>query len=163
VIKTLSIVSIMVRDLDEALDFYVGKLGFVKIADMPMGEGARWVTIAPAEQQGGLTINLFHPNMLWNGPDAEEMLSRVGQNPGWVYNTDDCQKTYEELSAKGVTFRSPPTEQMYGVEAVCEDLYGNTISIVQPSAWAMEMQDAAQDEAEQTAEQAASDAVEQPA
>jgi catechol 2,3-dioxygenase-like lactoylglutathione lyase family enzyme len=54
VIKTLSIVSIMVRDLDEALDFYVGKLGFVKIADIPMGEDARWVSVAPSAQQGGL-------------------------------------------------------------------------------------------------------------
>src|SRR5437016_1238937 len=145
----------MVRDQDEALDFYVGKLGFVKIMDMPMGEGARWLTIAPPEQQGGVTINLFLPNMVWNGEEAEAMLARVGQNPGWVYNTDDCQKTYEELTAKGVTFRSPPTEQMYGVEAVCEDLYGNTISIVQPSTRAMEMPAASQSEAEQAAEQTA--------
>ena len=131
-IRVLAVVSILVRDQEEALDFYVNKLGFVKRNDIPMGTDARWVTIAPPDQPVGVEISLVQPNASWYGDQVEELLARVGQTPTWSYGTNDCQKTYEELTAKGVKFSSPPTQQMYGVEAVCEDLYGNSMSILQP-------------------------------
>ncbi len=136
-IRVLAVVSILVRDQEEALDFYVNKLGFVKRNDIPMGTDARWVTIAPPDQPVGVEISLVQPNASWYGDQVEELLARVGQTPTWSYGTNDCQKTYEELTAKGVKFSSPPTQQMYGVEAVCEDLYGNSMSILQPlTEWA---------------------------
>jgi uncharacterized glyoxalase superfamily protein PhnB len=131
-IRVLAVVSILVRDQEEALKFYVDTLGFVKRSDIPMGPEARWVTITPPDQPVGVEISLVQPNASWHGDQAEELLARVGQTPTWSYGTDDCQRTYEELSAKGVKFSSPPTQQMYGIEAVCEDLYGNTMSILQP-------------------------------
>ena len=136
-IRVLAVVSILVRDQEEALDFYVNKLGFVKRNDIPMGTDARWVTIAPPDQPVGVEISLVQPNASWYGDQVEELLARVGQTPTWSYGTNDCQKTYEELTAKGVKFSSPPTQQMYGIEAVCEDLYGNSMSILQPlTEWA---------------------------
>jgi predicted enzyme related to lactoylglutathione lyase len=131
-IKVLAVISIFVRDQEEALNFYVDKLGFVKKTDISMGPGARWVTIAPPDQPVGVEISLVQPNASWHGDRVEELLERVGQTPTWSYGTDDCQKTYEELTVKGVEFSSPPTQQMYGIEAVCEDLYGNSMSILQP-------------------------------
>jgi hypothetical protein len=64
------------------------------------------------------------------------LLKRVGQPITWSYSTADCQQTYDELTARVVTFTSPPTAHMYGIKAVCQDLYGNSISIVQLSNWA---------------------------
>jgi predicted enzyme related to lactoylglutathione lyase len=131
-IKTLNIVGIWVRDQDEALEFYVTKLGFEKRQDMPMGP-ARWLTVAPPDQRG-VEIALQQPVAAWHGAEnVAKLRRRVGQSTTWSYGTDDCQKTYEEYRARGVTFTSPPTEQMYGIEAVCQDLYGNSISIVQLS------------------------------
>jgi len=65
---------------------------------------------------------------------AKTLTEQIGMAPTWSYSVDDCCKTYEELVAKGVKFSSPPTEQFYGIEAVCEGLYGNAISLVEPSA-----------------------------
>lgn len=136
VIQTLAVVSILVKDQEKALDFYVNTLGFVKKADIPMGPDARWLTVAPSDNTE-VEIALVQPNMTFHGEKLmARLLKRVGHNPTWSYGTDDCRKTYEEYKARGVKFTSPPTEQMYGIEAVCQDLYGNSISIVQPSEWA---------------------------
>ena len=135
-IRILSVVGIYVRDYDEALDFYVNKLGFVKRTDFEMGPEQRWVTVAPPDQKE-VEIVLLKPNAAWHGAEnVEPMLQRVGQSVTWSYGTDDCQAAYETLTARGVTFRSPPTKQMYGIEAVLEDLYGNSISLLQRSDWA---------------------------
>jgi predicted enzyme related to lactoylglutathione lyase len=63
----------------------------------------------------------------------KSLAGQIGKAPTWSYAVDDCRRTYEELVAKGVKFSSPPAEQFYGIEAVCEDLYGNSISLVEPS------------------------------
>lgn len=130
-IKVLAVVGIYVRDQEEALDFYVNKLGFVKKADIPMGPGARWLTVAPPEQYE-VEITLVQPSPSFHGEGYAQLFEQVGKGTTWSYGTDNCQRTYEEYSARGVKFRSPPTKQMYGIEAVCEDLYGNTISILEP-------------------------------
>ena len=64
---------------------------------------------------------------------AKELMAQIGKAPTWSYTVDNCRKTYEELQAKGVKFQSPPKEEFYGIEAVCEDLYGNTLSLVELS------------------------------
>jgi catechol 2,3-dioxygenase-like lactoylglutathione lyase family enzyme len=133
-ITRLARVTILVRDQDEALSFYTEKLGFIKKADVPLG-ATRWLTIAPAGQDD-LEVVLQQPNLAFHGAEqARVMLERVGQAPTWVLATDDCQGDYERLSAMGVRFASPPQRQMYGIEAVLLDLYGNSFSLLQaPSA-----------------------------
>jgi predicted enzyme related to lactoylglutathione lyase len=133
-ITQLRIVGIIVRDQEEALRFYTEKLGFEKRTDQMFGPGMRWLTVAPRDQKE-IEITLMLPNPAMHGEEgAKALWEQVGKSPTWSYSADDCRKTYEELVAKGVKFQSPPTEQFYGIEAVCEDLYGNTISIVEPSA-----------------------------
>ncbi len=131
-ITKLTIVGIMVHDQEEALRFYTEKLGFEKRADEPFGPGWRWVTVAPKEQKE-VEITLLKPDPTMMGEEKARVLAEhIGKAPTWSYSVDDCRKTYEELVAKGVKFSSTPTEQFYGIEAVCEDLYGNSISLVEP-------------------------------
>jgi len=94
-----------------------------------------WLTVSPSAEEA-VEINLFKPDPAMLGEEkAKELTAQIGKGPGWSYSVDNCRKTYDELLAKGVKFQSKPEEQPYGVEAVCEDLYGNTISLVQPAAW----------------------------
>jgi predicted enzyme related to lactoylglutathione lyase len=131
-ITELNVVTIIVRDYDEALSFYTEKLGLRKMSDDMFGPGVRWVTVAPAGQNAPV-ITLQKPEPAMHGEEqAKEMLKLVGKNPTWSFNTDDCRKTYEELSARGVHFSEPPSEQMWGVQAVFEDLYGNSFALVEP-------------------------------
>jgi predicted enzyme related to lactoylglutathione lyase len=131
-IQKLEVVTIVVRDYDEALAFYTEKLGFTKISDQVFGPGIRWITVAPAGQSSP-QITLQKPEAAMHGEaHAKQMLELVGKNPTWSFNTDDCRKTYEELKGRGVHFSQPPTEQMWGVEALFQDLYGNTFSLLEP-------------------------------
>ena len=132
-ITKLTVVGLMVHDQEEALRFYTEKLGFEKRTDQSFGPGWRWVTIAP-KGQTEVEITLMKPDPTMVGEEkAKALTDQVGMAPTWSYTVDDCRKTYEELLAKGVKFQSPPREEFYGVEAVCEDLYGNAISLVEPS------------------------------
>lgn len=131
-ITKLSHVTILVRDQEEALRFYMEKLGFVKRDDESFGPGARWLTISPPEQSE-VRIVLWKPLPAMHGEEgAKQMLAQVGQSTHWVFSTKDCRKTYETLSARGVKFMQTPTERPYGVEAIFEDLYGNHFVLTQP-------------------------------
>ncbi len=133
-INKLAIVTLLVRDQDEALKFYTEKLGFDKRQDQAFGPGMRWVTVAP-KNQTEVEITLQQPNAMMHGEDgAREMLAMIGHQPTWSYRTDDCRKEYETLRARGVKFVQEPREEPYGIEAVFQDLYGNSASLLQPRA-----------------------------
>ena len=120
----LAIVTILVRDQDEALRFYTEKLGLEKKDDMSFGN-ERWLTVA-APQQKDLEIFLGRADSF-----GMDLMAHVGQAPAWAFSTDNCQETYQTLSARGVKFSSTPKEKPYGIEAVFEDLYGHTFAMVQ--------------------------------
>ncbi len=131
-IGSLSRVTILVRDQEEALKFYTEKLGLEKRADGTFGPGIRWLAVA-AKGQSEPEIVLQKPNPMIHGEEGAKALdSRIGQGTTWVFTTDDCAKTYEELQSRGVVFSSPPQQRPYGLEAIFEDLYGNAFSLVQP-------------------------------
>ncbi len=131
-ISKLAVVTILVRNQDDALKFYTEKLGFDMRSDQAFGPGMRWLTVAP-RQQTEVEITLLQPNPVMHGEaHAQEMLAMVGKQPTWSYRTDDCRKEYETLLARGVKFVQEPQEQPYGIEAVFEDLYGNSFSLLQP-------------------------------
>jgi predicted enzyme related to lactoylglutathione lyase len=132
-ITHLAHVTILVKDQDEALRFYTEKLGFTKKEDQTFGPGARWLTVTPKNQKN-LEIVLWKPNATINGEEhAKKQLAQVGQTLAhWVFGTDNCQKTYEELKARGVTFSQVPQARPYGTEAIFEDLYGNHFLLVGP-------------------------------
>ncbi len=114
-------VSLVVRDYDEAIDFYTGKLGFKLIEDTCRGGGKRWVLVAPP---GGGGTQLLLAKAV--NPEQE---SRVGnQTGGRVFlflDTDDFWRDYRAMTARGVSFLELPRLEPYGVVAVFQDLYGN--------------------------------------
>jgi catechol 2,3-dioxygenase-like lactoylglutathione lyase family enzyme len=134
-ITKLSHVSIFVLDQDSLYDFYVNKLGFEVKTDAKMENGFRWLTVAPKEQgDSSFEIVLMPtegPGSGENMPAVRELVKKGALGAG-VFFTDDCRKTYEELKAKGVKFRSEPEEQFYGIECVVEDDSGNWFSLTQP-------------------------------
>ena len=133
VITQLAMIPVLVNDQDEALYFYTEKLGLEKRSDVQFGPGMRWLTVAPKGQKRP-EIALAKPDARLHGEERiRELMERIGQGTLWVFGTDNCCKTYEMLRARGVKFLSAPTKQLYGVEAIFEDPYGNRFSLLEPS------------------------------
>jgi predicted enzyme related to lactoylglutathione lyase len=127
-ITKLASVTIYVDDVDNALDFYVVKLGLHKTADIRLPGGFRWVTVAPTvEADTKIQLELVD-----NSDRARRLPRAIGGGTTWVFYTDDCRGTFDVLRSRGVHMTQEPTEQPYGVEATFEDLYGNTFALVQP-------------------------------
>lgn len=124
----LGAVSLLVRDYDEAIAFYVGKLGFGLNTNTDMGGGKRWVTVTP---QGGDTA------LLLARATTPEQVARIGDQAGgrvWLFlETDDFARDHAAWTAAGVTFREAPRHEPYGIVAVFEDLYGNAWDLIQPA------------------------------
>lgn len=135
-ITKLSHTTIFVSDQDKAYDFYVNKLGFKVHTDAKMENGFRWLTITTPEQPD-LEIVLMPALHEGMGQDEEtlnawKVLLDKGVLGAGVLHTPDCRATYEELKAKGVTFKSEPKEQFYGIEAIITDGCGNWFSMTEP-------------------------------
>ncbi len=135
-ISKISHISIYVIDQDSAYDFYVNKLGFEVKTDAKMDNGFRWLTVAPKGQGDPdfeIVLMPTHSPMA-NKEDMEVLrgLIKKGALGAGVFFTDDCRKTFEELKAKGVKFRSEPEEQFYGTECIMEGDSGNWFSLKHP-------------------------------
>ena len=127
--QSLGLVSLVVRDYDEALSFFVGKLGFSLVEDTFVPEQSkRWVVVSPPGAN--------ESRLLLAQASSPEQESRVGQQTGGrvflFLHTDDFWRDYEHYKAKGVEFVRPPKEEPYGVVAVFKDLYGNLWDLLQP-------------------------------
>jgi catechol 2,3-dioxygenase-like lactoylglutathione lyase family enzyme len=126
--QSLALVSLVVREYDEAIAFYVGTLGFSLVEDTPVPEqGKRWVVVAPPGSTGCRLL-------LARAANAEQA-GRIGnQTGGRVFlflETDDLGRDYKAYKAKGVVFAREPKEEPYGSVAVFKDLYGNLWDLVQ--------------------------------
>ena len=127
--QTLAMVSLVVADYDEALAFYVGKLGFKLVEDSFVPEqNKRWVVIEPPGAGGGAKL------LLARGANPEQV-SRIGNQTGgrvflFLY-TDDFWRDFNAYKAKGVEFVREPSEMPYGTVAVFKDLYGTLWDMVQ--------------------------------
>jgi catechol 2,3-dioxygenase-like lactoylglutathione lyase family enzyme len=124
---------IYVLDQDEALDFYVGKLGLELKTDADL-ESFRWVTIVvPGRPDSELVLST--PEMGHDEETAQEIRALVakGGGAGVIFSTDDCRATYEELVAKGVEFTQEPTEHFYGIDCGLRDPSGNPLRFTQPA------------------------------
>jgi len=129
--QTLGLVSLVVRDYDEALAFYVGKLGFTLVEDSFVPEqNKRWVVIEPPGAAGrGAKL------LLARGSNPDQV-SRVGNQTGgrvflFLY-TDDFWRDFNAYKSRGVEFFREPSEAPHGTVAVFKDLYGNLWDLVQP-------------------------------
>jgi catechol 2,3-dioxygenase-like lactoylglutathione lyase family enzyme len=127
--------TLIVRDYDEAIDFYVGRLGFTLLEDNPVPDphmpeaGKRWVVVAPP---GSSEARLLLAKAVGEG-----QVSRIGnQTGGRVFLflfTDDFWRDYEAYKAKGIEFiRGEPRDESYGRVAVFLDLYGNMWDLIEP-------------------------------
>lgn len=127
--RHLALISLLVANYDEAIDFYVGTLVFELVEDTAMGPGKRWVVVSPGD--GGCRLLLAKA--------ADDVQSAVvgGQGGGrvWLFlHTDDFAADHARMSAAGVRFLEAPRHEAYGSVAVFEDLYGNRWDLLQPRA-----------------------------
>ena len=128
--------SVYVLDQDEALDFYVGRLGMTVAADVDLGF-MRWVTVSvPGHPEREVLLEKPGPPALSDETAAQvrDLLTKGALGLAFILSTDDCRRTYEELRAKGVEFTQEPIEQPYGIDCALRDPFGNHIRITQPAA-----------------------------
>src|SRR3954464_6705510 len=128
--QTLGLVSLVVRDYDEALAFYIGKLGFTLVEDSFVPEqNKRWVVLEPPGASGGGAKLLLARGV------GDTQTARIGNQTGgrvflFLY-TDDFWRDFNRYKAQGVEFFREPSEAPYGTVAVFKDLYGNLWDLVQ--------------------------------
>ncbi|MDQ3740615.1 MAG: VOC family protein [Actinomycetota bacterium] len=136
----VNISGVFVLDQDQALDYYVGKLGLEVRSDVDLGF-MRWLTVGvPGDEREILLEKPGPPAM--DDATAEQVRELVakgatGFTVGFV--TDDCRKTYEELRARGVEFTQEPTEHFYGIDCGLRDPFGNHMRFVQPKEGPLEI------------------------
>ena len=127
--QSIGLAALVVRQYDEALEFYVGTLGFRLVEDIPIPEQAkRWVVVAPP---GSTESRLLLARAV-----GDEQASRIGNQTGgrvflFLY-TDDFWRDFHAYKARGVVFVREPKEESYGTVAVFRDLYGNLWDLVEP-------------------------------
>jgi catechol 2,3-dioxygenase-like lactoylglutathione lyase family enzyme len=131
--KALTHTFIYVLDQDEALDFYVGKLGLEVGTDADLGF-MRWLTVSVPGRPGSELV-LSMPEMGHDEETAAEIRALIakGGGSGVIFSVDDCRRTYEELVAKGVEFTQEPTEHFYGIDCGLRDPFGNPLRFTQPA------------------------------
>ncbi|MDO8284886.1 MAG: VOC family protein [Rhodoferax sp.] len=127
--QSIDQLSLVIRDYDEAIAFYVGMLGFTLVEDTAMpAQNKRWVVVAPPGT-GGVRLLLARAV-------GDAQLARVGDQTGgrvflFLY-TDDFWRDFNAYTARGVVFVREPKQEPYGTVAVFQDLYGNLWDLVQP-------------------------------
>ncbi|MEX2981742.1 VOC family protein [Streptomyces sp. C36] len=124
----LALVTLVVRDYDEAIAFYVDAVGFELREDIPLGDGKRWVVIAPpGSRESGM--------LLARAADAAQE-ARVGDQTGgrvgFFLYTDDFARDHGRMRTAGVHFIEQPRHEPYGTVAVFQDLYGNRWDLLEP-------------------------------
>jgi catechol 2,3-dioxygenase-like lactoylglutathione lyase family enzyme len=126
--QSIGQVAILVRDYDEAVDFYVNRLGFTLVEDTVIeAQSKRWVVVAPPGSS--------ESRLLLARAVGEEQALRIGNQTGgrvflFLY-TDDFRRDFRAYQERGVVFVRPPREESYGTVAVFRDLYGNLWDLLQ--------------------------------
>ena len=114
-IKAVKFVSIPVKDQDRALRFYTEKLGFQLLTDQPYDEHQRWIELQIPGAETKVVLFMADGQETW-----------IGKYSNITFMTDNVQKTYEEMSARGVEFQGPPKKEDWGTFAIFKDLDGTT-------------------------------------
>lgn len=128
--RKLAIVSLVVRDYDEAIDFFIDILGFELIEDRDVPEqNKRWVVVAPP---GGAGAHLLLARAS-NDRQAAHIGNQTGGRVFLFLYTDNFSRDYDLLKSKGVAFVREPQKFDYGTVAVFQDLYGNLWDLLEPS------------------------------
>ncbi len=125
--QQIAAIALLVRDYDEAIDYYTRVLGFDLLEDTPLAGGKRWVRVAPAGGRGTALLLARAAN--------EQQRACVGdQTGGRVFlflHTDDFWRDFAAMRSRGVQFAEEPRQEAYGTVAVFVDLYGNRWDLLQ--------------------------------
>ncbi|MDT0449732.1 VOC family protein [Streptomyces hesseae] len=123
----LGLVTVVVRDYDEAIAFYRDAVGFDLLEDTHVDDDKRWVVVAPPGAK--------ETAVLLAKAATDEQATRVGDQTagrvGWFLNTEAFERDYERMRAAGVVFEEEPRREPYGTVAVFRDLYGNRWDLIQ--------------------------------
>lgn len=120
-------IALLVRDYDEAINFYCEKLGFELLEDTDMGAGKRWVQVAP-KQHNGTTLLLAKAS----NDEQQQVIGNQAGGRVWLFlQTDDFWRDYHAMRDAGVEFTEQPREESYATVVVFVDLYGNKWDLLQ--------------------------------
>jgi catechol 2,3-dioxygenase-like lactoylglutathione lyase family enzyme len=122
--RTLAATTLLVRDYDEAIDYFTKTLGFALTEDTPLGNGKRWVLVSPG---AGTALLLARATPGQEGHVGDQTAGRVA----FFLHTDDFMRDYTGMKARGVRFIEEPRHESYGTVVVFEDLYGNKWDLVE--------------------------------
>lgn len=125
--QSSALVTLVVRDYDEAIAFFTDALRFALIEDTPLGGGKRWVVVAPPGGRGA--------GLLLAQAATPEQAAHVGDQTGgqvaYLLHTDDFWRDYQHMQSRGVRFAEEPRQEPYGTVVVFYDLHGNKWDLVQ--------------------------------
>jgi catechol 2,3-dioxygenase-like lactoylglutathione lyase family enzyme len=127
-VQQLATVTLVVADYDEAIAFFVERAGFDLVEDTSLGDGKRWVVVAP---RGGAGARLLLARAV--GEEQQGVIGRqAGGRVGFFLETDDLAGDHARMAAAGVVFLEEPRTERYGKVVVFEDLYGNRWDLLEP-------------------------------
>lgn len=125
--QTIAIFTIVVPDYDAGIDFYVNTLGFELLEDTPRSPTKRWVRVAPAGAETAILLAKA------DGPAQEAAIgNQTGGRVGFFLHTDNFERDYQAMKAKGVTFKEEPRHEAYGSVVVFQDPWGNLWDLIEP-------------------------------
>ncbi|MEO1552780.1 MAG: VOC family protein [Pseudomonadota bacterium] len=125
--QTIASFTLVVPDYDDAIAFYVDRLGFTLVEDTQLSETKRWVRVAPRGAETALLLAKA------DGPSQEASIgNQTGGRVGFFLHTDDFARDHAAMLDKGVTFREAPRHEVYGTVAVFEDPFGNLWDLIEP-------------------------------
>ena len=128
--QCIALTTLLVGDYDEAIEFYVGKLGFTLAENRRLSPGKHWIVVRPpGAQEGGLLLARASGERQWNA-----IGDQAGGRVFLFLHTDDFARDYGRFVASGVKFLEEPRQEDYGTVAVFEDLYGNRWDLIEPVA-----------------------------
>jgi len=123
----ITTLAFLVRDYDEAIDWFTRCLGFELTANTDMGGGKRWVVVQPPGATGAALLLAKAV-----GEQAATIGKQAGGRVFLFLQSDDFDRDHARMSASGVTFREAPRDEAYGKVVVFEDLYGNPWDLIEP-------------------------------
>lgn len=128
-IQKIANIALVVKDYDEAIEFYTKKLNFTLVEDTPLSDTKRWVLVAPPGDAHGTRLLLAKAN---NEAQSQSVGNQTGGRVFLFLYTDDFWRDHKQMTEKGVKFVREPSTEAYGTVAVFEDLYGNLWDMIEP-------------------------------
>lgn len=124
--RSIGLVTLVVREYDPAIQFFVKTLGFLLIEDTELGDGKRWVVVAAGTSGASLLLARSK-----NPEETQAIGHQTGGRVGFFLETDDFMRDFADYSARGVRFLEPPRQEAYGMVAVFEDCCGNRWDLIE--------------------------------